>query len=282
MIALAAMQGLGKPGCNIWSTTHGVPCDTSLWFPGYSEGGISNDPSTASGFRLANRMWPNGAPPGNPQHSTEGQTVSRLRIPEAMMHEHHEWRGKGFCGSSIESQFQKYEYPAPGYSPVGMYYKYGSSFIGTMTETNRYVRAYREGQVPVRGQPVHLVRRGDPVRRHHPAGLHQLRALGHRRVGKCQRSWGPWSPSVQPPADRASRTSASNRWASRSPTTRSSRFWPNVSVSDGSTRRAAPISTGSSASSRRATFPAASPGRSSRRRATTWCRRHPTESRLRP
>ncbi len=147
MIALATMQGLGKPGCNIWSTTHGVPCDTTLWFPGYSEGGVSNDPSTASGFRLANRMWPNGAPPGNPQHSTEGQTVSRLRIPEAMMHEHHEWRGKGFCGSSIESQFQKYEYPAPGYSPVGMYYKYGSSFIGTMTETNRYVRAYREGQV---------------------------------------------------------------------------------------------------------------------------------------
>lgn len=147
MIALATMQGLGKPGSNIWSTTHGVPCDKSLWFPGYSEGGISNDPSTASAFRLASRMWPNGAPPANPQHSTEGQTISRLRIPEAMMHERHEWRGKGFCGSSIESQFQKYEYPAPGYSPVGIYYKYGSSFIGTMTETNRYVRAYREGQI---------------------------------------------------------------------------------------------------------------------------------------
>ena len=28
-----------------------------------------------------------------------------------------------------------------------MYYKYGGSFIGTMTETNRYVRAYREGNV---------------------------------------------------------------------------------------------------------------------------------------
>ncbi len=147
MIALVAMQGLGTPGSNLWSTTHGVPCDTTLWFPGYSEGGISNDPSTASAFRLASRMWPNGAPPGNPQHSTEGQTVSRLRIPEAMMHEPHEWRGKGFCGPSIESQFQKYEYPAPGYSPVSIYYKYGNSFIGTMTETNRYVKAYREGKV---------------------------------------------------------------------------------------------------------------------------------------
>jgi molybdopterin guanine dinucleotide-containing S/N-oxide reductase-like protein len=149
MIALSAMQGLGKPGVNIWSTTQGAPCDTTFWFPGYNEGGISGDPTTVSGFRLAQRLWPNGGnPAGNPQHSTEGQTVSRLLIPEAMMHEHLEWRGKGFCGSSIESQFQKYEYPAPGYSHVGMYYRYGGSFIGTMTETNRYVRAYREGKVP--------------------------------------------------------------------------------------------------------------------------------------
>ena len=29
-----------------------------------------------------------------------------------------------------------------------MYYRYGGSFIGTMTETNRYVRAYREGKIP--------------------------------------------------------------------------------------------------------------------------------------
>ena len=43
MIALAAMQGLGKPGSNIYSTTGGVPADRDFWFPGYSEGGISAD-----------------------------------------------------------------------------------------------------------------------------------------------------------------------------------------------------------------------------------------------
>ena len=74
--------------------------------------------------------------------------VPRLRIPEAMIHEHLEWRGKGFCGSSIESQFQKYEYPAPGYPHIGMYYRYGGSFFGTMTETNRYVKAYQTDKVP--------------------------------------------------------------------------------------------------------------------------------------
>ncbi len=147
MIALVAMQGLGKPGVNLWSTTYGVPANRSVWFPGYNEGGISGDPNTAATGRLANRLWPNGGPPGNPQHSTEGQTVSRLLIPEAMRHERLEWRGKGFCTSSIESQFQKYEYPAQGYPHVAMYYRYGGSFFGTMTETNRYVRAYREGKI---------------------------------------------------------------------------------------------------------------------------------------
>jgi trimethylamine-N-oxide reductase (cytochrome c) len=149
MIALAAMQGMGKPGTNIWSTTSGVPFDPTFFFPGYAEGGISGDTAgTAAGKKLAYRMWPEGGTFSNPQHSPEGQTVPRLRIPEAMNHEHLEWYGKGFCGSSIESQFREYHYPAAGYPHVQMYYRYGGSFIGTMTETNRYVRAYREGKVP--------------------------------------------------------------------------------------------------------------------------------------
>jgi anaerobic selenocysteine-containing dehydrogenase len=148
MIALAAMQGLGKPGSNLWSTTSGGPFDRSFYFPGYAEGGISGDiAGTAAGIRLAHRMWPNGGTFSNPHHSPEGQIVSRLRIPEVMRHQQLEWRAKGFCGASLESQFTKYRYPAPGYPHVQMYYRYGGSFIGTMTETNRYVRAYREGKV---------------------------------------------------------------------------------------------------------------------------------------
>jgi molybdopterin guanine dinucleotide-containing S/N-oxide reductase-like protein len=150
MIALAAMQGYGKPGSNIWGTSQGAPADESFVFPGYAEGGISGDvDNSAAGFRWVYRMFANkGGATRTAHHSTEGQIVPRIRIPEAMMHEKLEWRGKGFCGSSIESQLQKYEYPAPGYPHVEMYWKYGSSFIGTMTETNRYVRAYREGVVP--------------------------------------------------------------------------------------------------------------------------------------
>jgi len=149
MVALAAMQGYGKPGVNIWGTSQGAPSNYSFVFPGYAEGGISGDvDNSAAGYRWAWRLFAKGGATRCPHHSTEGQMVPRIRIPEAMMHEKFEWRGKGFCGSSIESQLQKYQYPAPGYPHVEMYWKYGSSFIGTMTETNRYVKAYREGKVP--------------------------------------------------------------------------------------------------------------------------------------
>ena len=149
MIALAAMQGMGKPGSNIWGTTSGAPIDTTFMFPGYSEGGISGDLiNSGAGFRFVYRMFPNGGATANPHASTEGQRVPRLHIPEAMLHEHLEWRGKGFAGSHIEGQFQPYQYPAAGYPHVQMYYRYGGSFIGTMTDTNRYVRAYQSDTVP--------------------------------------------------------------------------------------------------------------------------------------
>ena len=148
MVALAAMQGLGKPGSNIWGTTAGAPTDQSFLFPGYSEGGISCDPDhTAAGVRWVYRMFPKGGAVKLWHHGIDGQIVPRLRIPEAMLHEPLEWRGKGFCGSHIEAQFREFRYPAQGYSPVGMYYRYGGSFFGTMTSTNRYVKAYQTDKV---------------------------------------------------------------------------------------------------------------------------------------
>ena len=149
MIALAAMQGLGKPGSNIYSTTGGVPADRAFYFPGYSEGGISGDiAGTAASYRLGPSMWPKGGFVSNPQRGAEGQIGYRLLIPEMMNHQKLEWRSKGFCGGSIEMQFKKYQYPASGYPFAQMYYRYGGSFIGTMTETNRFVQGYREGNVP--------------------------------------------------------------------------------------------------------------------------------------
>jgi anaerobic selenocysteine-containing dehydrogenase len=149
MIALITMQGMGKPGINMWSTTYGPPQDETFFFPGYTEGGISGDiGNSAAGKDFVYRMFPRGGAFSLPHRSAEGSLGYRLRTPEIMMHEPHEWYGRGFTGSHIEAQFHKFQYPAAGYSMMQMYYRFGGSFFGTMTDTNKHVRAYREGKVP--------------------------------------------------------------------------------------------------------------------------------------
>ena len=75
MIALAAMQGYGKPGSNIWATSQGAPCDESFVFPGYAEGGISGDPDKSAAAIAALPHVPARRglhPTVNPHDSTEG------------------------------------------------------------------------------------------------------------------------------------------------------------------------------------------------------------------
>ena len=61
----------------------------------------------------------------------------------------------------------------------------------------------RRPEPRVRRQPVHLVRGRGAVRRHHPAGLHQLRALGHLRVRQLLRLHPRHLRPVQPSRDLA-------------------------------------------------------------------------------
>ena len=102
MVALAAMQGYGKPGSNIWGTPQGAPSDCSLRVPRLRRGRHLGRPrEVGGGLPLAVSHVPArlGAAPYR-QHARlpEGSAIPRLRIPEAMMHERFEWRGKGFCG----------------------------------------------------------------------------------------------------------------------------------------------------------------------------------------
>jgi molybdopterin guanine dinucleotide-containing S/N-oxide reductase-like protein len=136
MVCLMAMQGLGKPGVNMGGLQQGTPIDTGFYFPGYAEGGLSGDINrTALAVSLYNRC------PQLPTVNTVNQQVPRLHIPEAILDGH--TTGYATDSKTIEGQFMKFGYPAPGYSPVRMYYKYGGSHIGTMADTNRYVKAYR-------------------------------------------------------------------------------------------------------------------------------------------
>ncbi len=142
MVLLAAMQGLGKPGRNIWGTTAGVPYNAKFYFPGYAEGGISGDATNNAAATLLSRgitkmpvRWTVNEP--------QGQHVLRLLLPEAILNPPVEWRGKGFAGLYPEAQFKKYKYPEDGFSVAKMFWRYGTSYISTMTETNRWIKMYR-------------------------------------------------------------------------------------------------------------------------------------------
>ncbi len=136
MVCLMAMQGLGKPGINMGCLQQGAPVDTNFYFPGYAEGGLSGDlDNTGLRISMYQRM------PQLPSMNSVSQMIPRLRIPEAILNGKCE--GYPLDPKSIEGQFKKFSYPAPGHSPSKMYYKYGGSHFGTMADSNRYARAYR-------------------------------------------------------------------------------------------------------------------------------------------
>lgn len=129
MVLLGAMQGVGKPGVNHWATLMGAPspCNRPFRFPGYADGGWDAFSHVAK----------------KPAVNKVTQRLYRLLLPEAILNPPINWVGEGFCGQSLEQQFKPYTYPEPGSPEVKMFYRYGGSFIGTMTETNRWVKMYQ-------------------------------------------------------------------------------------------------------------------------------------------
>ncbi len=68
-------------------------------------------------------------------------------MPDAILDGHIEWMGEGFCGNSIEQHFTKFTYPLPDHSEVKMFYRYGGSFLSTMTDTSKWVRMYQSDKL---------------------------------------------------------------------------------------------------------------------------------------
>jgi trimethylamine-N-oxide reductase (cytochrome c) len=118
----------------------GTPIDFNFYFPGYADGGMSGDlENTAMPVELYQRM------PQLPTMNSNGQQIPRIWLPEALADGKAE--GYRWVGKSIEHQFAKFSYPAPGHAPVRMFYKYGGSMLSTMNNTNRHVRMYQSENI---------------------------------------------------------------------------------------------------------------------------------------
>lgn len=132
MVLLQAMQGLGKPGIGIWGAAMGAPRDSSVFFPGYGdpEGRISH--TSAARERPENPVL---------------QKLYRLLLPDAILGSEVSWKGETFCNRSLDQQFKSFTYPMEGCSEVKMFYRYGGSFMGTMTDTSKWPRMYQSSNL---------------------------------------------------------------------------------------------------------------------------------------
>jgi len=133
MVLLQAMQGLGKPGVSIWGTTMGAPSNYK-WFPCYGE-----PQGRISGADIAKRR------PMAPGENPTKQRLFRLDLPDAILDGKYTFRGEGFCGNTLEQQFTINNYPIEG--PCKLFYRYGGSFMGTMSDTNKWVKMYQSPEL---------------------------------------------------------------------------------------------------------------------------------------
>lgn len=127
MVILQAMQGLGKPGVGIWGTAMGAPFNALFKFPGYSSWG----PLMLN--TLARK----------PVTNSVNQRINRMLFPDAILTPPIHWLGEGFCGQSLEQQFTSHTYPEPNTSEVKMLYRYGGAQMSTLSEGNKWVKAYQ-------------------------------------------------------------------------------------------------------------------------------------------
>lgn len=129
VIYLQAMQGMGKPGVNIWGTNNGAPFNRDFYFPGYAEWGINKYAQKSITKRtLINPVT---------------QRLYRHLFAEAILNPPVSWMFEPVGRGLSLNQFHRFTYPEPGKSEVHMYYRHGSSFLSTMSETNRWVEALK-------------------------------------------------------------------------------------------------------------------------------------------
>ncbi|MEM8563831.1 MAG: molybdopterin-dependent oxidoreductase [Pseudomonadota bacterium] len=140
MVMMMAMQGWGKPGINMGGLVNGSPVDHQFYFPGYADGGISGDlNNTGDAVNNYQRM------PHVLSVNPVSQQIPKQRIPEAII----DGKAEGYLwnGFSQEAQFMPISYPAPGYSPIHMIYRYGSSALSTTTKSGRFAESYRHDSI---------------------------------------------------------------------------------------------------------------------------------------
>lgn len=132
MVTLQAMQGLGKPGINLYNDllgSHGPMDLRVVGPPGYARGGMNI---------VAKKAFTNPIP----------QEINDNFIDEAILEgKHIEWQASGVIYPAPEIFFAKHEYPMPGYSKVRMIWEQGAHLLHTKVRANRFKAILRHPDI---------------------------------------------------------------------------------------------------------------------------------------
>ena len=196
MVMLMAMRGLGKPGINMGNLEAGTPVDHEFYFPGYADGGISGE-----------LQW-NGNAVHNYQKMPHVITVNPVRqlvpkqqFPDAIV----ERQGHGLSlGRPRDGDpVRAIRVPDAGLLAHPHDLQVRRLVVQHAHRIGTHGRGLSAREHRVRRQPVDLDGRRGAVRRRHPARLHPVRALRHRRMVLGRRLPAALLQPGQPPRDRA-------------------------------------------------------------------------------
>ncbi len=141
-VILLGMQGLGKPGCNQFTTIEwGLFGNARL--PGWHG---ANQPAAKP------IMFPDVHTTVNTGHGTATskdaiQHIPKLLIHDAILAPPISWYGTTWCGEPVEDQFQKYVYPEKGCSEVHMIWTDSPSWTTCWNGGNRMSEAFRSPKI---------------------------------------------------------------------------------------------------------------------------------------
>jgi molybdopterin guanine dinucleotide-containing S/N-oxide reductase-like protein len=132
MVLLQAMQGLGKPGVNIWDGSRGCPTDKEFYFPHYAW------PDVATSL-VAEKV------PKNPVT----QKIYKPIVPDSILNPPVHWLSAGLKGRVIgpDAQFDKNTYPEPGQPEVRMIYRHGGGHLSVLNDGNKWVKLFKSPKI---------------------------------------------------------------------------------------------------------------------------------------
>jgi len=141
-VCLLGMQGLGRPGCNQFSTI-----EWGLFGSGPAPGWESSQQPAAKPEMFPDVHTKINMGHGKPAAKIATQSIPKLLIHDAILEPPLSWYGTTWCSEPVENQFEKYTYPVEGCPELHMIWTDSPSWTTCWNDGNRMANAFRSPKI---------------------------------------------------------------------------------------------------------------------------------------